>query len=183
MDSLTTGTYTVKAANAVTLCDNDMNGSVTIAENPDVIINSVTPIEPSCFSSNDGVIIINASGGTGTLLYSINNGATYQSLNTFGSLPNGTYNIVVKDSRGCTKTTVQVLTQPTALSITSITITNSIACFGGTNGSAKVIVAGGTPGYTYQWYSGPGFTTPIGQVTDEATGLVCRNILGKNNRL
>ena len=65
-----------------------------------------------------------------------------------------------------------MLTQPPALSITSIAITNSITCFGGANGSATVIVAGGTPIYTYQWYSDPGFTTPIvGQVTNVATGL------------
>jgi uncharacterized protein (DUF2141 family) len=79
---------------------------------------------------------------------------------------------LLRISRGCTKTAVQVLTQPPALSITSIAITNSISCFGGANGSATVIVAGGTPIYTYQWYSDPGFTTPIvGQVTNVATGL------------
>ena len=168
---LTTGTYTVKAANTVTLCANDMNGSITVAENPDVIINSITPVEPSCFSSSDGVISISASGGTGALLYSVNNGATYQSSGTFGSLPQGTYNIIVKDTRGCTKTGIQVLTQPPALSITSITVTNSITCFGGTNGSARVVVGGGTPIYTYQWYNDSGLTSPIaGQVTDEVTG-------------
>jgi hypothetical protein len=168
---LTTGTYTVKATNAITLCVNDMNGSVTVAENPDVIINSITPVEPSCFSSSDGVISISASGGTGALLYSVNNGATYQSSGTFGSLPQGTYNIIVKDTRGCTKAGIQVLTQPPALSITSITVTNSITCFGGSNGSARVVVAGGTPIYTYQWYTDSGLTSPIvGQVTDEVTG-------------
>src|SRR5664280_2875501 len=40
------------------------------------------------------------------------------------------------------------------------------------NGSARVVVAGGTPGYTYIWYAGPGLTNPIGQTTDQATGLV-----------
>ncbi len=169
--ALTAGTYTVKATNTVSLCMNNMNGSVTVAENPDVIINSITPIEPSCFSSSDGVISISASGGTGALQYSVNNGATYQSSGIFGSLSQGTYNIIVKDTRGCTKTGIQVLTQPPALSITSITVTNSISCFGGANGSSRVVAGGGTPIYTYQWYNDSGLTSPIvGQVTDEVTG-------------
>ncbi len=73
--NLTTGTYTIKATNPTTLCQNDMNGSVTVSENPDVVINNITPVEPNCFGSSDGVIAINASGGTGALSYSINNGA------------------------------------------------------------------------------------------------------------
>ena len=170
--NLTSGTYTVKASNLTTLCVNDMNGSLTVAENPDVVINSITTVLPNCFGSSDGVIVINASGGTGTYLYSINNGSTFQSSNTFGGLPQGTYNIVVKDARECSKTAVQVLNQPLALTVTSISVTNIITCFGATNGSAKVVIAGGTPLYSYQWYYDSGLTTPIaGQVSDEATGL------------
>ncbi len=98
---------------------------------------------------------------------------TFQTSNVFGNLPQGTYNIVVKDTRECSETAVQVLTQPPALSVNSITITNNITCFGATNGSAKVTIIGGTPIYVYQWYYDPGLTNPIiGQVTDEATGLV-----------
>ena len=169
---LLTGSYTVRAANPVTLCQNTMNGSVTVAENPDVVINSVTPIAPSCFSSTDGVISIAASGGTGALSYSINNGATFQSSPVFGSLAPGNYDIVVKDIRGCTKTTTQLLTAPTPVTITSFTPINSITCFGASDGSVRVSVSGGTPGYTYQWYYDSGLTNPLaGMNSDEATGL------------
>ena len=89
-----------------------------------------------------------------------------------GGLPQGPYNIVVRDTRGCSASDSRVLTQPVALSISSITVTNSILCHGESIGSARVIVTGGDPGYSYEWFSGPGLTNPIGQVGDEATGLI-----------
>ncbi len=45
-------------------------------------------------------IIINVDS-TGTYLYSIDNGVTYQSTNAFSNLPDGLYSIVVKDQNGC----------------------------------------------------------------------------------
>ncbi len=141
---LLTGTYTVRATNPTTLCTNNMNGSVTVAENPQMTISNVVLVPPSCNSFSDGVISITASGGTGALSYSINNGATFQTSNTFGGLPAATYNIVVKDSRNCTVSAVRVMNQPVQMTITSLTVVTPIACFGNTNASARVVAAGGT---------------------------------------
>ena len=134
-----------------------MNGSVTVSENPEIVITSITPVQPSCFGSVDGVITITASGGTGALDYSINNGVTYQPSYTFGSLPQGTYDIVVKDSRGCTKSAVQILTQPVALNA-SVTAQTNITCFGGNTGSVTVTATAGTGTAPYQYSINGGVT-------------------------
>ncbi len=172
---LTTGTYTVKAVNPVTGCSRDMNGSLTLSENPEIVISDISIIDPACNSYSDGVILITASGGTAPLSYSINNGSTYQSSNTFAGRPAGLYNIVVRDSRGCTATASRTITQPDLLQITFLDVTNPITCFGNSDGAAKVIVTGGTPDagiYYYQWYFDSGLTNPMaGKNTDEITGM------------
>ena len=51
----------------------------------------------------------------------------------------------------CTITKTIVVTQPTSLTVTS---TLTPATCGNANGSGTVTVAGGSPGYTYNWSNG-----------------------------
>ncbi len=55
----------------------------------------------------DNSIIANGSGGTGTLMYSIN-GVDFQASNEFTDLPNGNYTVTVQDENGCTKESIQL---------------------------------------------------------------------------
>jgi PKD repeat protein len=171
------GTYTVNATStAAPFCNIMMNGSVIVEENPEIIISSVTISNPACAGANNGSIIIGASGGfppAATLQYSINGGITFQSSNSFTNVGPGTYNVVVKDARNCTSTYAPVaVTEPAALTISSLAVSSPIKCFGDTDGKAKVIPAGGTPVYTYAWYYDASLTSAIpGMISDEATDL------------
>ncbi|HSZ87457.1 MAG TPA: hypothetical protein VK787_15595 [Puia sp.] len=105
-------TYTVVATNSVGGCTKNMTGNaiVSINPNPSSSVNGSTNI--TCFGANDGTITIQASGGTGPYLYSVDNGATFQSSanNPFvypGLKPNTPYQIRVKDSNGCLSQQVQ----------------------------------------------------------------------------
>ncbi|HWJ02850.1 MAG TPA: SprB repeat-containing protein, partial [Verrucomicrobiae bacterium] len=95
---LAAGTYTVVVT--------DANGcttqrSVTITQ-PPVINVSLQATPQLCVGASNGVITVTASGGTGTLMYSLN-GGTYQSGNVFNNLAAGTYTVTVKDANNCTK--------------------------------------------------------------------------------
>jgi len=102
---LTADTYNV-VVTTDTFCTLDA-GQVTIEEpagcgdcNADAI--EITTSEFISCGESDGSITINASIG-GTLEYSIDGGATFQSANTFSNLGAGIYNIVVQDVNGvCT---------------------------------------------------------------------------------
>lgn len=61
-----------------------------------VAIISIVTTNESCAGAYNGSIVINAVTLGGTLLYSINNGASYFGTNTFNNLSPGTYNIRVK---------------------------------------------------------------------------------------
>jgi uncharacterized protein YegP (UPF0339 family) len=134
---LLAGTYkwVVKDANNCIL-----RGTVTLT-NPPLIVATSTLVNPKCYGGTDGSITLNASGGTGTLTYSIDQGVTYQSSNVFTGLAAGEYKWRVKDANGCLLKGTFILTTPPAVVVTA-TLANPI-CNGGNDGSITVNATGG----------------------------------------
>ncbi len=144
----------------------DANGcqatqQITLSNAGGPVINNVTVTDPLCNGSNDGSIDITASGGVGTLQYSIDNGTTFQAGNVFTGLSPGTYNIVVEDANGCQTSTQVTITDPAALSVTE-TITDENC--GQSDGAISLTASGGTGSYTYLW-------SPGGETTSSITGV------------
>jgi hypothetical protein len=105
----------------------------------------------SCATSTDGKITVTASGGTGTLQYSDDNGSTYQGSNVFSSLAAGTYKIVVKDVNGCTSAATSVtITAPAALVATCSNNNNALyfGYSGDQTSTVTVAPSGGVGPYT-----------------------------------
>ena len=107
---LTSGDYTITVT--------DANGCT--AQELFSVVDTVTPISVSlisqdsvtCFGQNDGILEVSASGGRGTLLYSIDNVA-FQSNGLFEDLTAGPHDIYARDTNGCVGVeTFVVLTYP-----------------------------------------------------------------------
>ncbi|NOQ25940.1 MAG: T9SS type B sorting domain-containing protein [Bacteroidales bacterium] len=116
---------------------------------PDTIsIDAITVDPTTCAGGGvDGEINITASGGTGTLEYSID-GINFQASNIFTDLPIGDTSVYVTDNR-CDTIKISVLvTGPTSPIINSITVTD-VSCFGDNTGQMTVSVSGGTSVYKY----------------------------------
>ncbi|MFM9053223.1 MAG: hypothetical protein ACKOKF_13080, partial [Bacteroidota bacterium] len=151
--SLSAGTYnvTVNDANGTT------NGctastSVTITQSTALSV-STTQVNPVCNGAATGSIDLTVGGGTAPYSYTWSNGATTQDIS---SLTAGTYNVTVNDangsSNGCSASTSVIITQPSAVSV-STTQTNPV-CNGVATGSIDLTVSGGTAPYTYTWSNG-----------------------------
>lgn len=149
----TAGTYFVsfQACN-VGGCTTD-NVTVTVTAPP--TIGSATTTDPSCIANN-GSIVINASGGTGILNYSIDNGLTFQVSNIFPGLGAATYNIVVQDAVGCTANTTVVLSLPVSPTITGVSTTPP-TCNGGSDGGLTITATGGLAPLNYSIDNGVTF--------------------------
>ena len=105
----------------------------------------------SCFGNQDGQASASASGGWGGYTFSWTNGGTGTSQD---SLSPGFITVTVTDSGGCSLDTTLEITQPvSALAIASSTTTD-VTCAGANNGSASVVVGGGTSPYSYAWSNG-----------------------------
>ncbi|MBI4646452.1 MAG: immunoglobulin domain-containing protein, partial [Bacteroidia bacterium] len=148
--NLTSGTYQIKVK--------DTNNCVTTAQsvtiiNPSAITFTKTKTDITCNGYNDGTITVTASGGTGTLQYSNDNGNSYQSSNVFNGLSGGTYQIVIKDVNNCI-TTAQSVTIINPAAISFSTSKADVACYGNNTGSITVTANDGTGTLQYSKNNG-----------------------------
>ena len=114
-------------------------------------------------NTNDGKIIVSASGAPGVISASLSSSFS-QSIETpltFSALTEGTYSVFFKDSNGCTDTSSIVVgkIQPVTA---SYTITNAL-CFSGSEGSfiqkRDQPIQGGRLPLTWSWSGSTGYTT------------------------
>jgi len=126
----------------------------------DTVLGSVPPTvsvtQPStnisCYGGSNGTATAAASGGAGLFTYLWSPGGQTNSVAT--NLSAGTYSVNVIDANGCITSATAIITQPTALTLST---TNTPAkCNGDKTGSASVTANGGTPPYTYSWAPGGG---------------------------
>lgn len=117
---------------------------------------TVTETDVTC-GNNDGQLVIQASGGVSPYEYSIDNGTTVQSSNTFTGLGTGTYSILVTDDNGCSTTATGQISNPNAPQITNVTITDEICGQG--NGELVITASGGLAPYEYSIDNGVTFST------------------------
>src|SRR5690606_30204001 len=83
---------------------------------------------------------------------------------TATGLAAGNYTVTITDAFACQITRNFTITEPAALTASAGTVMHATG-HGLSDGSAEVIAAGGTPGYTYSWN-----TVPV-QTGATATGL------------
>jgi len=122
--------------------------SIIIDEPSPLILSSVVT-QITCYNANNGAIDLTVVGGTTPYGYAWNSGQNTQDLS---NLPGGTYVVTVTDNHGCTAQHSVDIINPSSIS-TNAVIHNPI-CFQDQNGSIDLIVAGGTPNYTYAWSTG-----------------------------
>jgi gliding motility-associated-like protein len=145
----TTTTYTVTVTDQ---CANTSTSTVTITVRPKPVL-TLSSTGVSCFGGNDGTATVTATGGT-TFTYNWNS-APPQNTATATGLVAGTYTVTVTNNYGCSTTGSITVSQPGSALTASISGFSNVSCFGGTDGSATVTAAGGTPAYTYAWNTTP----------------------------
>ncbi len=129
--------------------------TVTITE-PNVLSCSISQDSPvKCFGESTGKATVTALGGNGDYTYLWDNGET--TAQAF-ALNAGLHNVTVTDKLGYTTTCNVTISQPQN-ALSAAKSQTDVSCGGGNNGSATVIVSGGTAGYTYSWNTIPAQTT------------------------
>ena len=154
-----TGDYviTVKDSKGCTASD-----FITLNQPPELSL-TISDTSVTCFGFNDGIIVADADGGTPFLaippeyLYTVTNEETGTDVYSATipvalaeNLTPGIYTIIAKDRNGCTieSGTIYISEPGDSLAITFNTFDAS--CLQN-NGSATIVVYGGTPSYQYNW--------------------------------
>ena len=140
----TSNTFTGLAAGTYQIVINDDNHcavhGTAVLTTPNAPVIDLVNVTPSSCTGNDGTITITASGGSGALSYSVDNGGTFQASGTFTGLANGHYNIVVNDQAGCSANGSATIASAGGLAVTSVGKTDP-SC-GQADGSITVTATG-----------------------------------------
>ncbi|MFK7781699.1 T9SS type B sorting domain-containing protein [Psychroserpens sp.] len=149
---------------------------------PITIVEPTNPLEVefnvnniTCSGNNDGMLVIDATGGTGTIQYAISPQLNqFFETNIFENLAAGTYDVIVQDALGCYVTFNFTLTDPEQV-ILSI-VPNSLfeeTCDGQNNGEFSIEISGGTLPYSVSLdtYDGPYTTGALTQNSFDFTDL------------
>jgi len=161
---LTAGTYYIHVIDA----NNCLVMQEFVVTQPTPVTQQNNLIHLTCYNNNTGVIQLDGFGGQGGFQYSINNGTTFQSGQTFFGLQAGNYPIIVRDAVGCQVTANLVLTEPAPL--VGNYLTESVSCFGVCDGEIHVTANGGTAPYLYSSNGGVTLVT-----TPDLLGLCTGN--------
>ncbi|KAF2332185.1 T9SS type B sorting domain-containing protein [Flavobacterium nitrogenifigens] len=146
-DKLLAGDYkvVVKSGDCQTLPEN-----VTINQPDEAFSAEFIPTPVKCFGGNDGQIVVNGKGGTGSYKYSISpRNDQYFDSNIFEKLKAGFYTVIATDEHGCYDSEIVEVKQPLApLSVVETPgMTLPEQCAGELNGGFTIDIAGGTPPY------------------------------------
>ena len=115
---------------------------------------TVTSTEIQCSGSSQSTITIDLTGGNAPYRYSIDDGATYQTSNTFPNVSAGTYDVRVQDTSNCEATDIHVVSEPFTLSASAL-VAELIECNPTAGAEVRIVNArGGTAPYQYSFDGG-----------------------------
>lgn len=120
---------------------------------PEPISFSIDFGEPSCAEGDDGFAeVVDLAGGNGMYRFQWSDNADGQTTARVEMLAAGTYYVTVSDSLNCETFDTVMLSEPAGMEINFAIADNE--CNGDREGVVQASVAGGTPGYAFEWSNG-----------------------------
>jgi hypothetical protein len=145
INGLASGTYIVTVTNG----DGCEIVETVILEEPPALMADINAPLYVCEGENNGVAVVNVSGGTPPFVYEWSDGHD-EAINE--NLPAGAHSVTVSDANFCFDILFFGINEAPGIDI-SINA-ETLICGFGELGSATVITSGGTPPYTIEWSTG-----------------------------
>ena len=169
---LIAGTYVVYVESGD--CDT-ATAPITITEPSAPLVVDFSVNDITCTGNDDGILTINASGGTGIIKYAISPQLDqFFETNVFENLAAGDYDVIVQDELGCYIMFDFTITDPeqVILNIVPDSIFEE-TCEGDANGEFSIDISGGTLPYSVSLddYNGTYITGGPTQTVFDFTGL------------
>ncbi len=156
IDNKPAGTYTVTVTDA-----NGCTGTaqVTLTQPATGISLVMSSTNVLCFGQLNGTATATPAGGNSPYTYAWSNGGSGPTITGLGA---GTYVLTVTDANGCTGVDSATVTAP-AFPVIAVTSTDSVSCFGASDGQIQAFLVNGTAPLSYNWSTG--------DTTQAVTGL------------
>jgi len=147
-NNLSAGSYTVVFVDNIGCIHQEQ----FIINQPDQFNANPIIYPPTCYDTNDGIITINITGGSGLL--------SYYWLNNVSGFPDSIYNLstdlyslVIVDSNLCIDTIDIILESPDSLGFVFANYNNQLLCHGSVT-TVDIIIDGGVGPYSILWNDG-----------------------------
>ncbi len=176
--ALTAGTYHLKVRD-INNCESSLD---FVLVQPAKLGLNFTVTNITCQSSgfDNGAIDLTSSGGVAPYTYLWSNGLLTQDIS---GLTQGSYQVVVTDSNGCTERDSARVNLPPPLTYSKILSDYNgynITCNGLTNGFIKINPTSGEPPFIYSWTGQDGFTSSAKDVSGLKAGSYTLTITDRN---
>ncbi len=178
-DGSTNFSRSMLAAGDYALTLTDDNGCESFLTIPIQEAGSLQPaiselIAVSCAGDTDGSLSLDVSGGEPPYSISWSTGAT---TNSISQLPGGSYTATITDQSGCSIISTFELPEPDVISLDEVSITDVVD---EVPGSISVIVAGGSPPYSYAWTGPEGFSSSTATISELVPGTYSLTVTDAN---
>lgn len=145
-NNLDTGVHIVTVTDQYGCHAND----TILVNQPDSLMLVSSVESTTCYGSSDGGISLTSSGGNGGYGFDWNTGQTSASIS---GLAAGVYTVTVTDSVGCIVNLSELVEQPDSIEML-LSVSQSVLCYGDSNGGLSATIIGGSPPYNYLWSQG-----------------------------
>jgi gliding motility-associated-like protein len=142
-----------------------LTNSIATIMQPDALSATFTKTDPVCNGSCDGSVTLTVSGGTPVYSYSLNNTAA-QTSNVIQNVCGGVQNVKITDVNGCAFQVNPVLTNPPAIQINMISMTESNCGFN----NGELVVEAVSPNPPFNYSINAGVLQPTGTFTSLFAG-------------
>ncbi|MEZ4799839.1 MAG: gliding motility-associated C-terminal domain-containing protein [Flavobacteriales bacterium] len=163
IENLCAGSFTLNITDEEGCVKNFPN---IVVAGPAELIIQLTPTNVQCFGQEDGMVVINSTGGTGQVVLTPTSDVLPQ---TITNLAPGTYTYTIEDENGCQAIDDVTITEPDLL-VSTLDETINVTCGGDCDGIVNYTVTGGTAPFAYTLDP----TGAIG-VSNGTIGTLCAN--------
>lgn len=154
--------------------------TITILEQPPMVITLDDLQDVSCGGLTDGSISITVTDGTPGYIFSWTGPGGFTSADEdISNLAEGDYDLTVTDANDCIQLASYTITAPPAIVLT-LDVSN-ILCAGDLTGAIDLTIAGGMPGYVVAWTGPGGFTSADEDITNLAAGTYDVTVTDSND--
>ncbi|MFH1004745.1 MAG: gliding motility-associated C-terminal domain-containing protein [Bacteroidota bacterium] len=167
ISALCAGTYIFQVTDAASCISFE---TIILTEPTAISVGSPVITNVTCNGGNNGSICLSPTGGVSPYTFLWSNG---QTTSCATGLTAGTYTVTIGDAVGCSDVMVIPISEPTLLSV--IPSSSNVICNGNCDGTASVVVSGGTFPYTYSWNTGSPLPSIVGQCPGTYSVLVTDN--------
>ena len=158
INGISAGSYILTVADS----NGCSNSSSFLVQNISSMVLSANISPVTCNGISDGSIDLTVTGGVTPYIFAWDNGASTEDIS---GLSAGSYTVSVTDSLGCISLETIAVTEPDALDISAVNISNE-KC-GEADGTIDIAVTGGTAPFSFLWSNG--------QTTEDIDSLTAGN--------